>query len=41
MLFDGDPSDEDATIESKVEEVKDQISAMLERGRSERKGVFR
>lgn len=41
MFFDGDPSDEDATIESKVEEVKDQISAMLERGRSERKGVFR
>jgi 1-acyl-sn-glycerol-3-phosphate acyltransferase len=41
MFFEGDSSDEDAIIESKVEDVKDQINAMLERGRTERKGVFR
>jgi 1-acyl-sn-glycerol-3-phosphate acyltransferase len=41
MFFEGDPSDEDVIIERKVEDVKDQISAMLERGRTERKGVFR
>ncbi len=40
MFFDGDPSDEDASIESKVEDVKYQISAMLVRGRSERRHVF-
>jgi len=40
MFFEGDPSDEDASIDSKVEDVKDQISTMLERGRAERKSVF-
>jgi 1-acyl-sn-glycerol-3-phosphate acyltransferase len=41
MHFDGDSSDEDASIESRVEEVRDQISSMLERGCAERKSVFR
>ena len=30
-----------ASIESRVEEVRDQISSMLERGCAERKSVFR
>ena len=41
MHFDGDPSDEDVHIERKVDEVKAEITTMLERGRSERNGIFR
>ncbi len=41
MYFEGEESDEDAIIEGKVDEVKDQITRMLERGRNERKSVFR
>lgn len=38
--FDGDPSEENSTIETKVNEVKTEISSMLEAGRRERSGIF-
>jgi 1-acyl-sn-glycerol-3-phosphate acyltransferase len=41
LHFEGDSSDEDAVIESKVERVKAAITELLERGRRERRGVFR
>lgn len=41
MHFSGDPSDEDAVIERKVETVKAEITAMLQAGRDSREGVFR
>jgi 1-acyl-sn-glycerol-3-phosphate acyltransferase len=40
MAFEGDPSDEDAVLEEKVEEVKTAIVRLLDRGRRERRGVF-
>ncbi len=40
MEFTGDPSEEDAVTEKKVEVVKRAIAALLERGRGERKGIF-
>jgi 1-acyl-sn-glycerol-3-phosphate acyltransferase len=40
LHFDGTPDDEDAAIEHKVDTVKDAISDLLERGQSERKGIF-
>jgi len=40
LHFDGTPDDEDAAIEYKVDTVKGAISDLLERGRSERKGIF-
>ena len=40
MRFEGTPTDEDASIEEKVDEVRRAISNLLERGRRERKGVF-
>ena len=40
LRFDGDPSDEDAAVERKVETVKDAISALLAAGRRTRRGVF-
>jgi 1-acyl-sn-glycerol-3-phosphate acyltransferase len=41
MHFQGDPDEDDAAMERKVEDVRDAISALLERGLSERSGVFR
>jgi len=41
MKFEGDASDDDAVIQHKVDEVRQQISAMLQRGRDERAGIFR
>lgn len=41
LHFEGSPSDEDAVIEAKVEQVKGAIQALLERGLREREGVFR
>lgn len=38
--FEGDPSDEDAVIEEKVERVKGEIQSLLDRGVHERKGIF-
>ena len=40
LHFDGTPDDEDAVIEQKVDTVKGAISDLLERGRSERSGIF-
>lgn len=39
--FDGDPHDEDALIEARVEQVKQAVASLLERGLRERAGVFR
>jgi len=41
MLFEGDPADDDAVIEAKVEEVRAAISGLLERGCAARTGIFR
>jgi 1-acyl-sn-glycerol-3-phosphate acyltransferase len=41
MRFEGAPSEEDSVVEEKVEQVKEAIADLLERGRRERKGVFR
>jgi 1-acyl-sn-glycerol-3-phosphate acyltransferase len=41
MRFEGDPSDEDAVIDAKVEQVRAAIGALLEHGRAERPGIFR
>lgn len=40
MAFEGDPDDDDAVIEEKVLRVKAEIQKMIERGLSERQGVF-
>jgi len=41
MRFRGDPNEDDATVEEKVEVVKSSITAMFARGLRERDGVFR
>jgi 1-acyl-sn-glycerol-3-phosphate acyltransferase len=41
LLFEGDPSDDDAVIQRHVDVVRESIEGMLERGLRERKGVFR
>jgi 1-acyl-sn-glycerol-3-phosphate acyltransferase len=41
MRFEGNPDEEDAAIEKRVEEVRAAIESLLERGLSERGGVFR
>ncbi len=41
LSFQGDASEEDDVIEEKVDRVKVAISELLERGRRERRGVFR
>jgi 1-acyl-sn-glycerol-3-phosphate acyltransferase len=38
--FEGDPSDEESILEAKVNEVKTEISRMLDEGRRERSGIF-
>jgi 1-acyl-sn-glycerol-3-phosphate acyltransferase len=40
MRFEGDPDDEDAAIDRKVQKVVDTIQAMIDRGLSEREGIF-
>ncbi|MBW2267910.1 MAG: acyltransferase family protein [Deltaproteobacteria bacterium] len=40
LYFEGDGSDEDEAIESKVELVKRAIEALIERGLAERRGIF-
>jgi 1-acyl-sn-glycerol-3-phosphate acyltransferase len=40
MYFDGDPDDDDAVIEEKVNYVKGTIQSMLNRGLKERKAIF-
>ena len=41
LSFQGDASEDDEVVEEKVDRVKAEISALLERGQRERKGVFR
>jgi 1-acyl-sn-glycerol-3-phosphate acyltransferase len=41
LSFQGDASEDDEVVEEKVDRVKAEIAALLERGRSQRKGVFR
>lgn len=40
MRFEGDPDDEDAVIDRKVQKVVDTIQGMIDRGLSERDGIF-
>ncbi|MBX3028501.1 acyltransferase family protein [bacterium] len=40
MRFEGDPDDEDAVIDRKVQKVVDTIQGMIDRGLSERQGIF-
>jgi 1-acyl-sn-glycerol-3-phosphate acyltransferase len=40
MSFEGDPDDDDAVIQEKVNRVKDAIAAMIDKGLADRKGVF-
>ena len=41
ILFEGDPSEEDAEVERKVEVVKDAIRALIAEGLEARRGWFR
>jgi 1-acyl-sn-glycerol-3-phosphate acyltransferase len=41
LSFQGDASEDDEVVEEKVDRVKSEIIALLERGRRERRGVFR
>jgi 1-acyl-sn-glycerol-3-phosphate acyltransferase len=40
LVFEGDPHEEDAVVERKVERVKEAIAGLLERGLRERRGIF-
>jgi len=40
MRFDGDPDDEDAAIDRKVQKVVETIQGMIDRGLRERQGIF-
>ena len=40
LRFEGDPRDEDAVIEQKVDVVKDSLRGLLARGLEQRKGIF-
>jgi 1-acyl-sn-glycerol-3-phosphate acyltransferase len=40
MLFEGDPDEDDADIEERVEAVRDAIQSMLNRGLAERQNIF-
>lgn len=40
MRFEGDPDDEDRVVRAQVQQVKDQIAALLKRGLQERDGIF-
>jgi len=41
IQFQGSPSEEDAVVEEKVEQVKSAITALFRRGLAERRGIFR
>jgi 1-acyl-sn-glycerol-3-phosphate acyltransferase len=41
LHFEGDPHDEDAVVEEQVAVVKQAMADLIERGRSERRGIFR
>jgi hypothetical protein len=40
MRFEGDPHDDDAGIERRVDQVKDALRGLLARGLAERRHVF-
>ncbi|MGH0029489.1 MAG: lysophospholipid acyltransferase family protein [Myxococcota bacterium] len=40
LVFEGDPGEEDALVQQKVDRVKDAISALLQRGLAQREGIF-
>ncbi|MGH0037054.1 MAG: lysophospholipid acyltransferase family protein [Myxococcota bacterium] len=40
LVFEGDPNDNDESVNARVDVVKDAIAALLERGLEERRGVF-
>src|SRR5262245_46493054 len=40
IQFQGSPTDEDALVDERVEQVKEAIRALLERGLAERRGIF-
>ena len=40
LRFEGDPSDDDALMDERVERVKDAIRGLVEEGRAERNGLF-
>jgi hypothetical protein len=41
LRFEGSPTEEDAQIQVKLELVRDAMQGLLQRGRQERKGIFR
>jgi 1-acyl-sn-glycerol-3-phosphate acyltransferase len=41
LRFEGSPTEEDTAIQEKVDAVRDAIHGLLQRGREERKGIFR
>jgi 1-acyl-sn-glycerol-3-phosphate acyltransferase len=41
LRFEGSPNEEDAQVQAKVDVARDAIHGLLERGRRERKGIFR
>jgi 1-acyl-sn-glycerol-3-phosphate acyltransferase len=41
LRFEGSPTEEDSAIQEKVDVVRDAIHGLLQRGRDERKGIFR
>ncbi len=41
LYFEGEPDDDDAEIEKKVEVVRGAVRSLLARGRAERRGIFR
>ena len=40
FVFDGDANDEDDVIHKKVDEVRDQLQAMIDKGVAEREAIF-
>jgi hypothetical protein len=40
MRFEGDPQEDDAHVEARVEQVKDRIALLLEEGLAERRTWF-
>ena len=41
LHFEGDPNEEDSVVQQKVDVVRKALTDLLERGRSERRGIFR
>jgi hypothetical protein len=41
LRFEGDPHEDDETVQQKVDVVRDAMQRLLARGRRERRGIFR